>query len=98
MTPPAFVTSVWNDPQKFNRAVATAVAFVWPVLGPFLAEKLGITITAEQALAGSAALALWVYQSGHHSALVNAAKAGAAAADGVKDISDAKAVFGEVKP
>lgn len=98
MTPPAFVTSVWADPQKFNRVIATVVAFVWPIIGPFLAEKLGIKISVEQALAGSAALAVWVYQSGHHSALVNAAKVGVDAAAAVKDVGDAKAVFGEVKP
>lgn len=77
-----------------KRVVATAAA----VVVPFVNKKFGLGLDATDVASVVGALAVFVWQSGHKQALVEAAKVGSDAADKVQTVQDAAQVLGgEVK-
>lgn len=86
-----------SSKESLKRALAALVAMVWPVVAPWLGAKAGIDITTEQAIAGSAALAVFIWQSGHKSA-AEALAAGDAAAAKVSTLEDALAELSKPPP
>lgn len=83
------IDSVVSDPDKLKRLLMTLLAASVPVLN----EKFGWHLNVESLIGVIVPLVVFVWQSGNHSALVNAAKAGQDASDKVMTEDDVLAVF-----
>lgn len=81
------------DPDKLKRVLVTLLAAVTPVVN----KKFGLGLDHVEIATIVAALIGYVAQSGHHSAMVNAAAAGTEAEKKVVTAEDADKVIGGVK-
>ena len=94
-------SALYADPDALKRALTAALGSLFTagvaLFGPAIGAKLGITITPEMALGGAAIVAgklsVYIWQSGHTSAIENAAKVAADASVKVATVQQAAAVL-----